>query len=220
MKSIAVFGAGGFGREVAWIVEACAKAGAAERVVCFLDDKAQPGQSLMGYPVLTPDQAKSQLADLEVVVGIGTPKTKETVAEKARALGFRFYTAIHPGAHFRKEGLEIGEGSTICAGVVMTTDIVIGRHCQVNIGTTIGHDCVLGDYATITPGVNLTGRVHVGRRAYIGIGANLVCRSTTEPLVIGDDAIVAAGAVVLKNVAPGTMVAGIPAVPKTASRGV
>jgi sugar O-acyltransferase (sialic acid O-acetyltransferase NeuD family) len=154
-----------------------------------------------------------------VVCAIGTPKTREKVVEVVESLGWSFYTAVHPSAQFRAEGVEIGEGAMICAGTVMTTDIKIGRHCTLNLGTTVGHDCVIEDFVTITPGVNLTGRVHVRRGAYIGIGANLVCRSTTIPLEIGEYATVGAGSVVLQDVPAHTLVVGIPAVPKQSRRG-
>jgi sugar O-acyltransferase (sialic acid O-acetyltransferase NeuD family) len=218
MRQVGVFGAGGFGREIAWIVEARRQAGGDEQLACYLDDAATPGQLLGGVPVLTAIEAKQRFPKLAVVCAVGTPKTRERIVEVVRGLGWEFYTAVHPGAYFRAEGVEIGEGSMICAGVVMTTDIKIGRHCTLNLGTTVGHDCVLGDFVTITPGVNLTGRVHIGRGAYIGIGANLVCRSTTVPLVIGEYATVGAGSVVLQDVADGTMVVGIPAVPKQSKR--
>lgn len=219
MIQVGVFGAGGFGREIAWIVEARQQAGGEEVLTCYLDDSAKPGQDLHHTPVYTPQEARARFPDLRVVCAIGTSRTREKVVGLIESYGWGFYTAIHPAAQFRAAGVEIGEGSMICAGTVMTTDIRIGRHCTVNIGTTIGHDCIIGDFVTITPGVNLTGRVHVGRGAYIGIGANLVCRSTTVPLVIGDYATVGAGSVVLADVAPHTMVAGVPAVPKFSKRG-
>jgi sugar O-acyltransferase (sialic acid O-acetyltransferase NeuD family) len=215
---VGVFGAGGFGREVAWIVEAAQKAGGDGALTCHVDDSARRGQALDATPVYAPQEATKRFPDLCVVCAIGTPKTRESVIAVIQSFGWRYYTAIHPDAQFRADGVEIGEGSMICAGAVMTTDIKIGRHCIVNIGATIGHDCVVDDLVTISPGVNLTGRAHIGRGAYIGVGANLVCRSTTVPLVIGEYAIVGAGAVVLADVAANTMVAGVPAVPKLSKR--
>lgn len=210
MKQVAIYGAGGFGREIAWIVEASAERDDVA-VACFINDSSKPGDQLDGRPVYTFEEARRLFPSLSVVCAIGTPSTRKKVAEAVAAANVPFYTAIHPGAFYRKAGVQIGEGSMICAGVVMTTDIRIGKHVTVNLGCTIGHDCEIGDFVTITPGVNLTGRVHIHDGVYVGIGANIVCRSTTIPLVIGEGAVIAAGAVVLDDVAPGTMVAGVPA---------
>lgn len=101
---------------------------------------------------------------------------------------------------------ELGEGSIICPDCILTTDIKIGKHCQFNIQTSIGHDCKIGDFVTTAPKVSISGNVTIGNRVYIGTGAII-----KEKTYICDDVVIGAGAVVLKDITePGTYV-GIPA---------
>lgn len=109
--------------------------------------------------------------------------------------------------------VEIGEGTVICAGNILTTNIVLGKQVQINLDCTIGHDVMMQDYATLAPGVHVSGCVHIGKRVYIGTGAVIINGTPDHPLVIEDDAVIGAGAVVTRPVPPGVTVVGVPARP-------
>jgi acetyltransferase-like isoleucine patch superfamily enzyme len=79
---------------------------------------------------------------------------------------------------------------------------------------TIGHDVVVGSYSTLSPGVHVSGNVRIGGNVFIGTGACIINGRASEPLTIGDGAVVAAGACVTRSVDPGAMVAGVPAIRK------
>jgi UDP-3-O-[3-hydroxymyristoyl] glucosamine N-acyltransferase len=117
---------------------------------------------------------------------------------------------VHPDTQ-RSRWVEIGEGTVICAGNILTTNIELGRHVQVNLGCTVGHDVVMGDFTTLSPGVHVSGHVHFGRRVFVGTGAVILNGSPDAPLVIGDDAVIGGAACVTRSVEPGTMVVGVPA---------
>jgi acetyltransferase-like isoleucine patch superfamily enzyme len=53
----------------------------------------------------------------------------------------------------------------------------------------------------------------LGKRVYVGTGAVIKNGTPTQPIVIGDDAVIGAGACVTKSVAPGLTVVGVPARP-------
>ncbi len=110
--------------------------------------------------------------------------------------------------------MEIAAGSVICAGSILTTNVAIGEHVHVNVGCTISHDVFIGDFSTLSPGVHVSGHVHIGRDVFIGTGANIINGSANGPIVIGDGAVIAAGACVTKSVEPGALMAGVPAVRK------
>jgi len=107
--------------------------------------------------------------------------------------------------------IEIGEGTVICAGNILTTNITLGKHVQINLDCTIGHDVVMEDYATLAPGVHLSGYVHVGERVYMGTGAVIVNGIKGKPIVIGKDAVIGAGTCVTKSIPPGETWVGVPA---------
>lgn len=200
MNQIAVYGAGGFGREVACTANSAMSDGESVEVVCFIDDdEAVSGTLLNDLEVLTLKQAKEKYPAARVVSGLGVPKMREATIEKARAAGFDFATLVHRRTEMSK-WIEVGEGTIICAGNILTTNIVLGKHVQINLHCTIGHDVVIDDYVTLAPGVHVSGYVHIGKRAYIGTGAVIIGGTRNNPLTIGDDVIIGAGACVTKSI--------------------
>ena len=71
----------------------------------------------------------------------------------------------------------------------------------------------MGDFTTLAPGVHVSGCVHFGKRVYVGTGAVIINGTRDNPLILGDDAVVGAGACVTKSVPPATTVVGVPAKP-------
>jgi sugar O-acyltransferase (sialic acid O-acetyltransferase NeuD family) len=202
-KLIAIYGASGFGRELAWLIQSCTQKGMNYHVACFIDDnEKKQGTNLNNIPVLSLADAKKKYPGIPVSGGIGNPKIREILMNKAAKQGFGFETIIHPDTQC-SEWIEIGKGTVICAGNILTTNIRLGCHVQINLDCTIGHDVVMGDYTTLAPGVHVSGWVHFGKRVYVGTGAVIINGTDENPLVIGDDAVIGAGACVTKSVPPG-----------------
>jgi sugar O-acyltransferase (sialic acid O-acetyltransferase NeuD family) len=210
---IVIYGAGGFAREVAWLAECCASEDRACKPVCFIDDDvASHGKILNGLPVMGLEEARGEFPRARVVGGLGSPQVRQRVMEKAAAAGFRFATLIHPNVE-RSRWVEFGDGAVVCAGNILTANISLGPHVQINLDCTIGHDVLMGDYTTLAPGVHVSGWVHFGRRVYVGTGAVIINGTQDAPILIGDDAIIGAGACVVRSVPAGETVVGVPAKP-------
>jgi len=205
-----ILGAGGFGREVAWLAEQCW--GEAMEKVFLVDKDEFLGPPVGGIPVRRLADVRPS-GDARYIAAVGDPAHRRRAVSLCERAGLSPVTLTHPRAEMSRQ-VAIGAGSIICAGVIATTDILIGEHVQVNLDCTIGHDARIGDFATLSPGVHVSGRVHIGQDVFIGTGVNIINGSPGEPLVIGDGAVVAAGACVTRAVAPGSMVAGVPAVRK------
>lgn len=206
-KSLVIFGAGGFGREVLQLVRDINKI---ERTwVCegFLVDSAFAGAStVQGLPVLGDMSWLSGNPDVDVVIAVGSPAARRRIANDIRGMcGYRFATLIHPRA-WTGENVEIGAGSIICAGALITTNILIGQHVQVNLGVTIGHDAILEDFVTVSPGVNISGNVRLGEGAEIFAGSVILPQRA-----VGEWAIIGAGSVVVKSIPENTTAVGAPA---------
>jgi len=213
VKQIAIYGAGGFAREVAWLVESCNEGANVFQVVCFIDDNvAMHGSTLNGIPVMGLAAARDRFPQASVVGGVGAPAVRQRLMEKAAAMGFGFETIIHPRVE-RSRWLEIGPGTVICAGNILTTNIVLGQHVQINLDCTVGHDVIMGDYTTLAPGEHVSGCVKFGQRVYVGTGAVIINGTQEQPVMIGDDAVIGAGACVTKSVPDGLTVVGVPAKP-------
>ena len=91
---------------------------------------------------------------------------------------------------------------------MLTVNIAIGDHVMINLDCTIGHDCVIEDFVTLSPGNHLSGYTIIKRGVYMGTGA-----VTIEKLEIGQEAIIGAGAVVVKDIPANATAVGIPAKP-------
>ncbi len=212
-RKIAIYGGGGFAREVAWLIEACNQNTILYDLVCFIDDNRElQGQVLNEVPVFSFEEACRRFPQANIVWGIGSPKTREFLMPKAQHSGMDFETIIHPRVE-RSQWVEIGAGTVICAGNILTTNIKLGKHVQINLDCTIGHDVTMDDFATLAPGVHVSGCVHLGKRVYVGTGAVIINGTQTDPIVIGDDAVIGAGACVTKSVPPNLTVVGVPARP-------
>jgi sugar O-acyltransferase (sialic acid O-acetyltransferase NeuD family) len=207
-----IHGAGGFGREVAWLLEHLIAA--PRRIEAFIEDAggSKIGQRLLGIPVLAPARIDYGEAP-EIFVAIGNPRVRRKVTERHLAAGAGLPSAVAADVIVHGS-CKIGAGAIICRGSILTVDIRIGAHVHVNLDCTIGHDAQLDDYATLAPGVHVSGNVHIGAGAYIGTGATIINGEEGRPLVIGRGCVVAAGATVTRDVPEKTLVAGVPAVVK------
>jgi sugar O-acyltransferase (sialic acid O-acetyltransferase NeuD family) len=210
-RKLAIFGAGGHGRELAWLAE---RAGWNKSDMFFVVDRPEYlAEEINGLPVRLLDDATKPDDKIGFVVALGDAAARERCATLCEQAGFTAIPLIHPGIELSPT-VTIGQGSVICAGAILTVNIRIGRHVHINVGCTISHDAVLGDYATLSPGVNIAGHVQLGRHVFIGTGATIINGSSVNPLTIGDGAVIAAGACVTASVEEGAMVAGVPAVRK------
>lgn len=207
MNDIVIIGAGGFGREVAFLIEDINKVEKKWNIIGFIDDNKEIiGKEINGYKVIGDiEWLKSQ--KLYVANAIGDPIIKKNVIKKLEKSKNKYPVLIHPNVIYSKY-VEFGEGSIICAGNILTVNIKIGKHVIVNLDCTIGHDAVIEDYSTILPSVNISGYVKVGKCVSIGTGSAII-----QGVNIGENAIVGAGAVVVKDLPSDCTAVGVPAKP-------
>lgn len=214
MPEVVIYGGGGFAREVAWLAESCQDQGEPYEVVAFVDDdRQQQGRILNGIPVVSLDVAAAKHQGARIVAAVGDPATRKTLMERAELSRWVPATLVHERTELSRF-VEIGEGTVVCAGNILTTNIRLGRHVHVNLDCTIGHDVILGDFTTLAPGVHVSGWVHMGERVYVGTGAVIINGTAERPIIIGDGAVVGAGACVTKSVASDVTVVGVPARPR------
>lgn len=210
VRRLLVFGAGGFGREVAWLARQC---WSHEIEIGFVVDSPEYlSGEVNGFPVHLLENCAPR-PDTRFVVAVGDPELRARAAGLCKAQGLDTAVLVHPRVE-ASELVALGPGSVICAGSILTVNIEIGAHVHINLGCTIGHDAVIGNFSTLSPGVHVSGNVQIGERVYIGTGATLINGHANDPLVVGDGAVIAAGACVTRSVESGAMVAGVPAIRK------
>ena len=120
---------------------------------------------------------------------------------------------IEPGAIIRDQ-VEIGDNAVIMMGAVINIGAVIGPGTMIDMGAVLGGRATVGKNCHVGAGAVLAGVIEPASATpvivedNVLIGANAV---VLEGVRIGHDSVVAAGAVVISNVEPGTIVAGVPA---------
>ena len=120
---------------------------------------------------------------------------------------------IEPGAIIRDQ-VEIGDNAVIMMGAIINIGAVIGEGSMIDMGAVLGGRATVGKHCHIGAGAVLAGVIEPASATPVIvdddvlIGANAV---VIEGVRIGRGAVVAAGAVVISDVEPDTVVAGIPA---------
>lgn len=200
-KRYCIVGTGGFGKEtLACLIDELVAKGQEPQgqIVFMVDDEHYNASEVLGFKVFKKSSLK--LDDYKFIVAVGDPAVRQRIVASFSE-DVEFATVIHPSAVLSK-WVEIGAGSIVTAGVIITCEVSIGAHAHLNLHTTIGHECHIGDYFTTAPGVNVSGNCMFGDRVYLGTNC-----ATRQGVHICDDVTIGMGAVVLKNVAePGVFI--------------
>ncbi len=202
MNVLCIYGCGGLGREVADLAKRIAK----WQSVLFVDDN-RAGQVIDGIIVKTLETVLKELPAnaLEFIVAIGEPSVREKLyvtLEKKQL----FCTNVIDPSFILSSLSSIDQGVVIHSGTTITTNVHIGKGCFINKHVVIGHDVNVGAYSVISPQCTIGGNVEIGSNCFLGSGANI-----RNGISIGKQSIVGMGSVVLKNVAPRSVVIGNPA---------
>ncbi len=182
MKDIVIVGAGGFAREVAWLIEEINKEKKEWNLLGFIDDNEENiGKELNGYKIIgTTEYLNEELSrDIYIVIAIGNGKIRAKIVNKLKDR--KYAILIHPNVKISSTNL-IEEGSIICSGTIITVNIEIGKHVIINLDCTIGHDATIEDYATILPSVNLSGNTVTKKYTTLGTGTKVI-----QGVTIGDN---------------------------------
>jgi sugar O-acyltransferase (sialic acid O-acetyltransferase NeuD family) len=209
MRPLVILGTGGNAYDLLDLVEAINGVTPTWDVIGFLDDAKPPGTPHLGLPILgSLDEAWRLPPGLAFVNTIGCERTFRRLPEILASTGLdagRFATLVHPAASVSARA-GLGRGVVVGFGAAVSGGARIGDLVALGPGCLVGHDAAIRDYSILAPGAVLSDSVRVGRGCYLG------SRSTVRQyLRVGDGALVGMCAVVVREVPPGSTVAGNPA---------
>ncbi len=205
LKPLVIVGAGGLGREVAWLVADINRQKPEWDFIGFVDDGVR-GNTVEGYPVLGPvKHLFSMSPDIWIVVAIADSRVRKKFIRQIQGQGRKLTTLVHPLVSM-SDYVKIGAGSIICSGAVITTNVSLGQAAIINLGCFIGHDTELQDYVSLMPAANLAGEVRVGEGCYFGLNSCVINRTT-----IGGWSVIGAGATVIDDIPAYSVAVGVPA---------
>jgi sugar O-acyltransferase (sialic acid O-acetyltransferase NeuD family) len=189
-------------------LEAVDALGDGHELIGFVDDTpSKQGIGPFGFPVLQ-RSALTTFSDASVLAVPGGPTSylqRRTVIEGLDVAVGRFATVTHPSACVSRFA-KIGYNVLIMAGVVITSNAVIGNHVCILPNSVVHHDASVGDWSLIGAGVTVAGGTTIGRNCYIGSGSSII-----NDVDIGDGALVGLGTNVLASVPAKARVVGNPA---------
>lgn len=215
MDLYGICGAGGFGRGVMPVAQAMlsARMNPADFELVFVVRSAPTDRCVNGRRVLSEQEFFDAPADKKFFnCAIADRKLRRAICERFLAEKVEPFT-IRASTAIIMDEVEVGEGAILCDYTILTSNIKIGRFFHANIYSYVEHDSIVGDFVTFAPNVHCNGHTVIEDNAYLGTGAVLREGSEQKPLVIGKDSLVGMGAVVTRDVAPGTTVIGNPAKP-------
>ena len=210
MKDIAIFGAGGFGREVACLIKRINEKEPTWNFIGFFDDnealKGQPishfGSCMGGTDVLN-----SWEKPLAIVMAIGNSIVVKKIVEKITNPNIEFPNLIHPNFFVSDpETFCIGRGNIIQGNCTATCNVSIGDFNIFNGFVVMGHDVNVGNYNTFMPAVRVSGEVKIGEYNFFGVGSIIL-----QQIKIGNKVRLGAGSVLMTKPKEGFLYLGVPA---------
>lgn len=200
MKTLAIYCAGGLGREVLELARSAAR----WDEILFVDDVTDAAQ-VHDARVLRFADAAALGGEVEFVIANGEPAARKALYEKVKAAGYPL-TNLFSGYAWIPPRTQLAEGCLIMGNAVLSIDVTICQNVLINGNANFGHDVVVGPHSVISHGCFVGGNTHIGTCVYMAPGA-----LAKDRLKIGDNAVISLGAVLLRNVRPGAVMIGNPA---------
>jgi sugar O-acyltransferase (sialic acid O-acetyltransferase NeuD family) len=212
---LAIYGAGGHAREIAWLARLNGLL--SSEIVFIVDDQYFQDERVDSINVFPISSVLTHVASLSFVIGLGSPSCKRKIADRLSELNARFTNIVAPNA---LAGLDcqLGKGVILFPNVVVSVGTRIGNHVHLNTNVSVSHDCLIGECTTVSPAASICGHVQIGSGCFIGAGSTIINGSRNSTLRIGQNAVIGAGACVISSIADHVTVVGVPAHPLETSR--
>jgi len=208
MKDIFIYGFGGFGREIASIIQSINKISPTWNIAGFFDDGVAAGAAnRYGEVIGNIDTLNRYPELLHIVMAIASPKILEMLVSKITNPNIIFPNIIAPGVlYFDEETFTIGEGNVIGHGCRFSTDVEIGNFNLINGMVSFGHDVKVGNYNLFQPETRISGETTIGNANFFGVRSLVL-----QGIKIGNQTRIGTGSVIMRKTKDGMTYFGNPA---------
>lgn len=207
MKDIAIYGAGGFGREIACLLRQINELKPLWNMIGFFDDGDQVGSNRYGKVLGDLKRLNTWKEPLSVVLAIATPSHLENLALKIINPLIEFPNIIAPNVNiFDKNTFTIGKGNLIFFGCRLSCDVSIGDFNLFNGAVSLGHDVKLGNFNVLQPSTRISGDCRVVDKNFFGVQSIVL-----QGVKIGNNTRIGALSVVMRNTKDDSLYFGNPA---------
>ena len=211
MKDIAIYGAGGFGREVACLIRLVNESLEEPRwkLIGLFDDNEEIIWTANEYGTVLGGMAtlNAWSTSLDIAIAVGSPQEIRKIAEGIDNPLVEFPNVIAPSVTWLdKDSVKIGKGNILCTNCMVSCHVAIGNFNIFNGYIPIGHDTIIGNYNVVMPSSNLSGGIWIGDSNFLGVGCAIL-----QYLKVGNNTRIGAGSVVMRNTKDGYLYVGSPA---------
>lgn len=209
MQNIAIYGAGGFGKEVACIIAKINEKKPTWNLIGFFDDgiKQETSISHFGNVLGGLDDLNQWDHPLSIVFAIGTPRLISLISGKIVNPKIDFPNIIHPDVFIADAvSLRMGQGNVIVRACSFSCDVELGSFNQMNSISSLAHDVKVGSFNVFMPLSRISGGAQIGDLNLFGIGSVVF-----QNVIIGNNTRISAGSYVMRNTKDGFLYAGNPA---------
>lgn len=210
VKKIAIYGAGGLGREVAGGIQRINNAGKENwELVGFYDDGIEKGTVISHYGTVLGGMDELNAIDepVALAIAVGNPTSRKMIHDRISNSNIYFPNLIAPSFRILDpETFKIGEGNIIQDNCSVTCDVEIGDYNVFNGSNALGHDVKVGNFNVLMPGVRLSGVSSVGDCNMFGVDSVVL-----QKVKVGDHLTLGAGSVLMTKPKDGCTYIGVPA---------
>jgi len=207
--NIAIYGAGGFGKETACLIERINRNGGDWNLVGFFDDSKKPDSHISRYGTVLGNMDALQRVDepLALAIAINENKAVRRIRESITNPNISFPNLIDPTLFLVDPStFTIGEGNIIQNDCMISCDVTLGDFNLINDHVVVGHDNCIGSFNGLMPGAHLSGGITIGDNNLLGV-ASVVLQGMT----IGNGVTLGANSVLMTQPKDNSTYLGVPA---------
>ena len=208
MKDIALFGAGGFGREVACLINMINEVSPTWNLIGFFDDGKPIGEDVVYGKVLGGiEELNNWKRELALAIPVATPETLSLIVNKITNPLVSFPNLIAPDVvFFDKNNSTMGKGNIITSRCLFSTNVSLGDFNLFNCAVLVGHDTSMGNCNVIMSSVNISGGIEIGDCNFFGVQSVLL-----QYIKVGNHTRVGTNSVVIRSTKDDNLYIGNPA---------
>jgi sugar O-acyltransferase (sialic acid O-acetyltransferase NeuD family) len=208
MKDIVIYGAGGFGKEVACLLKDINQQKPTWNLLGFIDDGAEAGTANNYGKVLGDINFLHQYTQpLNAVIAIASPSVRKKISTTVKNKFVEWPNIMAGDIKFLdREHITMGRGNLIFYSCRISCDVSIGDFNLMNSFVSFGHDVKTGNCNVFMPNTRISGGSVIGDTNFFGVNSTML-----QGLVVGNDTRIGASSVIMRNTKDGNLYHGNPA---------